>query len=135
MTDFPQHLPIFILFDYDRKHYFQSTRKDSTWFGPVVEERISQIKLTGEASLLPFLTMMQWEESICRCFRAFSSHYGASSKGQNSLEESVRQSSLTSSLMSHHETFDQIPTANFLTSVIDFMSQIILLDTVRNLIP
>ena len=46
-------------------------------------------------------------------------------------DESVRQSSMTaSSIMSHHEIFEEPPTSSFLASIIDFLVQIIVMDTV-----
>ena len=49
-------------------------------------------------------------------------------------DESVRQSSMTaSSIMSHHEIFEEPPTSSFLASVIDFIVQIIVMDTALDL--
>ena len=51
------------------------TNRNSTWYGPIFQERISGLKLNGEASLLPFLGSINFEESIARYFRAFSSYH------------------------------------------------------------
>ena len=49
-------------------------------------------------------------------------------------DESVRQSSMTaSSIMSHHEIFEEPPTSSFLASIIDFLVQIIVMDTGKSL--
>ena len=35
--------------------FLKGTNRNSTWYGPIFQERISGLKLNGEASLLPFL--------------------------------------------------------------------------------
>ena len=78
-----------------------------------------------------FLGSINFEESIARYFRAFSSYHHPKS----SQDESVRQSSMTaSSIMSHHEIFEEPPTSSFLASIIDFLVQIIVMDTVSILL-
>lgn len=107
----------------------QSSDKNSLWLGPAMTEGISGLKLTGEASLLPFLTSVNFEESVGRIFKAFS---GPCKNGQL-CEESVRQHSVTSSDISQmkNEPFEEPPNALFVSSILDFLVQIIKLDTVR----
>lgn len=107
----------------------QSEDREAQWFGPIVEEKISGLKLNGEASMSPFFTSLNFEESVAKFFRAFSM-----TKNNRQMtaggEESVRQNSLTiSSIMSHHEVFEEPPSAFFIASILDFFAQVIKMDT------
>ena len=111
-----------------------SSRKDSLWYGPVVTEKVSGLKMNGEASLLPFLASANFEESMGRFLRAFACHKSPA-QSRISSEESVRCQSLTtsSSILSHHEVFEEPPTASFIASILEFYIQILKMDEVRSL--
>lgn len=75
--------------------------KGARWYGPIVHEKISGLKLVGMASLRPFLQGINFEEVIVRLFLAFDYHHSSQHSESTMTEESVRLNSLASTLNSN----------------------------------
>ena len=92
--------------------------------------KVSGIKLTGEASMSSFFTSVQFEETLSRIFTTFSKKHCHIFTTSN--EESIRQTSMvTTSVYDESELLEDPPNASFVASILEFLVQIIKMDTVR----
>jgi hypothetical protein len=96
-----------------------------------MKEGVSGLRLNGEASMLPFLSNVNWEENISKMFKTFATRFDSEQHCPN--DESVRQNSLTSSSL--HSSPDDVllenpPRASFVASILDFLTQITKMDNV-----
>ena len=98
------------------------SKKGSKWYGPLIEEKISGLKLTGQASLRPFLQVLGFEQWIGKLFNLYDRyHYGQHQHWERE-DESVRLNSLTGSLtdnatLTEVSVIENPPTPDFIGQV------------------
>ena len=107
--------------------------KGAHWYGPIVHEKISGLKLVGMASLRPFFQGINLEEVIVRLFLAFDHHHS------QHLESSMTEESVRSTLTNSNSIFEthdfsmldtggNFPTPHLIAGILRFLRLIVLQD-------
>ena len=114
------------------------SRKGSQWYGPLIPEKISGIRLTGQASLRPFLQALNFEQIIEKQFNLYDRyHHSRYQHWEREESESVRLNSLTgcSTVLTDNEATEMLsvienpPTVDFVATVLKFLRLIVHQDT------